>query len=164
MDPDEAERHFEWFVSLSGPRRKLLLKAVAATGGNVAACNYTPESLIPLWKAMARFFEARPMTEIEREQFADQLPHAAFGLKKFANPRDLTTASLCYAIDIGFYFAEVFLRTYPQVCWALCKEKGHAFHKPALVGFKLILVPADLVKSCIRSELKQPKDSWLFDA
>jgi hypothetical protein len=164
MTKQEAQRHFEWFVSQSHPRRELLMHAIKATGRNPVICNYSPESLVPLWNSMSRFFESRPMSPEEKQQFNTGLPAAAKRLDKFDDLRELTTATTCYAIDIGFYFAEVFLRKYPHVQWVLWNQKGHAFNRPALSGFKLVLVPVHLVSSCIWSQLKAPKETWLFDA
>jgi hypothetical protein len=163
MTKEEAQRHFDWFVAQSEPRRKLLINAIAATGGDAAAFDYSPESLIPLWVAMSRLFEARPMTQIEKDAFQNSLPAAAKQLKKFDNPKELTTATLCYAIDIGFYVAEVYMRYYPQVRWALWQGKDIGFNKAALSGFKLPLIPSDMVCGSVWKHFKTPKQTLLLD-
>src|SRR5260221_5792588 len=113
---------------------------------------------------MSGFWEERPMTSAERQSFRDSLPEAARGLEKFENPRELTTATLCYGIDIGFYVAEVFMREYPHVHWVLWKNRGHAFNKPVLAGFKLPLIPSDLVTGSIWKSFKDSNGTVLLDA
>jgi hypothetical protein len=164
MNRQEARQHFEWFVSQSESLRKLLLSAIDAACGTTAECDYSPESLVPLWVCMSRFFEARPITAEERQSLIDNLPPVARNHKKFENPKELSTATACYATDIGFYLAEVFIRRYPQVHWTLWMDKGHAFNRPALAGFRLVLIPVHLVSGCIWDQLRCPKDTWLFEA
>src|ERR1041385_6962780 len=117
MTDEEAQKHFEWFIAQSEPRRKLLLNAVAVTGGSAAECDYTPESLVPLWASMSRLFEKRAMTDEEKNEFYENIPAAARQVK--FDLRIQTTATQCYALDIGFYVAEVYMRHYPQVHWML---------------------------------------------
>ena len=161
MDAVEAQRHFEWFISQSEPRRRLLLEAVEATGGEVTACDYTPPSLVPLWGTMSGFFQSRPMTLEEEARLYDTSPAAAQQAK--LDLRELTTATACLALDIGFYVAEVYMRLYPQVRWLLCTKRNQAFNKPILTGFKLPLVPSDMVIGSVWKHLATPRDTLLFD-
>lgn len=161
MNEREAVEHYEWFIAQSAPRRVLLLDAVRAIGGKVDECDYTPESLVPLWTSMTPFFEKRKMTNEEKAVFYDEIPAAGRRLK--FDLRVQTTSTLCYALDIGFYVAEVYMRHYPQVHWILWKGKDRGFNKAALSGFKLPLIPMDLVSASVGRHLRDPKDTLLLD-
>src|SRR5260221_6474515 len=115
MNESDAHRHFDWFVSQSEPRRKLLLEIIRATCADTAACDYSPASLVYLWKVMCKFFESRSMTADEEQTALHGLPPVAQASKKFENPQTLTSATLCFAIDIGYYVAEIFMRRHRHV-------------------------------------------------
>ena len=161
MNEEEAQRHLDWFVSQSEVRREILLDAVERLGGNKDELDYSPESLIPLWKAISARFEKRSLTEEEKAKFYSSIPAAAkqlnFSLKK------QTTQTLCFAIDIGYYVAAIYMRRYPQVHWIVFKQKSMSFNKPALSGFRLPLVPNDMVRASIARQIRIPKDTHLFD-
>lgn len=161
MNEEEAQHHLEWFVSQSEVRRRILFDVVGRLGGNKNALDYTPESLIPLWKTMSSLFEKRPLTAEEKTKFYKSIPAAANKLKFSLQTQ--TTQTLCIAIDIGYYVAEIYMRRYSQVHWIVFKHKSMSFNKPALSGFYLPLVPADMVKGSIGKQLKTPKDTHLFD-
>jgi len=97
------------------------------------------------------------MTEEEKNEFYETIPAAAKQVK--FDLRVQTTATKCYALDMGFYVAEVYMQHYPQVHWMLWKGKDMAFNKPVLAGFKLPLVPSDFVGGCAGKKLKGNDDS-----
>jgi hypothetical protein len=163
LTDEEAQQQFDWFIAQSESRRKLLLDAIRATGGKADQCDYTPESLIPLWTSMSRFFGTRPLDEDEKKALYDSWSAAAKRLKRFDDPKELTTATLCYAMDIGFYVAQVYMRLYPQVRWILWKGRHVGNNKAALSGFKLPLIPFDMVRGSIWKHFKTPKDTLLLD-
>ena len=148
-------------MSQSKARRNILLDAVERLGGQKSELDYTPESLIPLWKAMSPLFKKRPLTAEEKGRFYKGIPSAAKQLKFSLTTQ--TTETLCLAIDIGYYIAEIYMRRYPQVHWVVFKHKSMSFNKPALSGFYLPLVPADMVKGSIGKQLRMPSDRHLFD-
>jgi hypothetical protein len=123
--------------------------------------DYTPESLVPLWKAMSPYFDKRPLTEEEKGKFFKSIPAAAKQLK--FSLKTQTTQTRCFAIDIGFYVAEIYMRRYSQVHWIIFKHKSMSFNKPALSGFYLPLVPSDMVKASIGKQIRIPKDTHLLD-
>ncbi len=65
-------------------------------------------------------------------------------------------------MDIGFYFAEVFMRHYSRVRWILWKQKDSCLNKPVLSGFKVPLVPIDVVSACAWKVLKGGRNSQLL--
>lgn len=161
LTDEEAQTRFEWFIGQSESRRRLLIDCIQATSGRGADCDYTPQSLVPLWRAISKFFEKRPMTPEEKEALLQDAPAAARQLN--IEPYQLTTATLCLGLDIGLYVAEVFMRNYPQVGWMLWKGKDRAFNKAALSGFKLPLIPTDLVIGSMWKHFETPRETLLLE-
>lgn len=146
MSKEEADRHFHWFVHESPIRIRLLFDLIKSTRASTKDLDYTPESLVPLWKATSRFMKKETYTRAERKAFYNSLPEQWRQID-FKTER-LTTATRGLAIDIGFYIAEVFLRRYPPVKWILWRKKDSVFNRPVLGGFKAPLVPAHAVGAC----------------
>src|SRR5690348_6993185 len=116
--------------SIAKRRRELLLSAVDRSGGNAAACDYSPDSLIPLWVWVSGHVRRKSDTE-------------------------LTPGTLALILDTGFYLAEVFLRQYPgRLRWELWTKKTGPQNIPVIKGFKVPLVPTDVVKTCAWDALK----------
>lgn len=170
MTKVEAKQTFEWFVSQSQERREILIEAVRATGGDADRLDYTPSSLVTLW-AWAMFnMQERKTTPSERAAFYANVKGP---LRNFINYETTMTAGTHQVImDIGFYLAEVFMRKYPQIKWALWTKKVGPYNKPYLTGFKLPFVPMDLVGACAGhtingkrnpSMLKEYYDRWVQD-
>lgn len=162
MNDAEAQEYFSWFIGQSENRRKLLLDMIHATGGLVSACDYTPKSLIPLWHSTSQLFEKRAMTGQEREAVFQNAPAAARRVP--LDLAELTTSTGCLAMDIGFYVAEIFTRSHPKMHWTICKDEEGPLNEPMIAGFKLYLIPYHLVVSCVWSQLREPKDEWLYEA
>ena len=161
MSEEEAEQHLKWFVSKSKTRQGVLLDAVERLSGNKNEIDYTPQSLIPLWRGVSALFKIRAMTEEERRKFYRKVPEAAKKIKFSLST--YTTETLCLAVDIGYYVAEIYMRHYPQVHWIVYPTKSMSFNKPALFGFYLPLVPSDMVKGSIGKHLKTPMETHLFN-
>jgi hypothetical protein len=136
---EEAERHFKWFTGISEGRRELLLKAMAATDGMAADCDYSPISLIPVWAWVSR--RLQPKTETK-----------------------LTPGSLALVLDAGFYLAEVFLKQHAdKLRWVLWTRKSGPSNKAVIEGFRVPFVPSDLVKACAWIVLETgPQDDLLY--
>jgi hypothetical protein len=138
MTPEEARQHFEWFTTIAKRRRELLLSAVYHTGGNAAACDYSPDSLVPLWVWIS-------------------------GHLRRSSDTELTPGTLALILDAGFYFAEVFFRQYPgRLRWMLWTKKAGPHNAPVIEGFKVPLVPTDVVKACAWDVLKTGRKDKLL--
>ena len=108
--------------------------------------DYTRESLVPLWVWAIDQFGVRGLTEEERKQYRETTPE---WLRKVrAEPRELTSLTKTLIVDIGFYLADVYRRKHPQIDWALWTKKAGPCNQPFLNGFKIPLVPKDLVSGC----------------
>ena len=62
---------------------------------------------------------------------------------------ELSTGTKCLCMDIGFYLAEVFMRGFPELEWALWTKKIGPFNRAYIDGFPgAPFVPSDLVAAC----------------
>jgi hypothetical protein len=138
MTQEEAERHFEWFTGIAKNRTELLLNAIVVIGGNAPIPDFTPDSLFRVWTWVSGHLERKTETK-------------------------LTPGSLALVLDTGFYLAEVFFRQYPgRLRWKLWRRKTGPHNKPVIEGFKVPLVPSDVVKACAWDVLKAgPQDNLL---
>jgi hypothetical protein len=139
MSLDEARRHFEWFISIAEGRRQLLLTAITETGGSESVRDSTPASLIPTWAWVSKRLKARTETK-------------------------LTSGSLALVLDTGFLLADIFFRQFPgKLHWVLWTRKTGPHNKPVIDGFKVPLVPSDVVKACAWEVLRSgPQDDLLY--
>ncbi len=136
MERTEAERHFEWFVSQQAIRIDHLSQVALESGVLPGALDFSPVSLIALWR-WARQFAARD--GLSRGLRRDW---AAARLDIVSHELSVETKSL--AVDVGFYWAQVFMQLSPNVKWVLCLENGHVMNKPILAGFSRTMFPPDV--------------------
>lgn len=137
----DALQHYEWFISQSSIRCRILISEAAASGCNVGDWNYSKLSLIPVWSWAALFAKEDPRPP----KSATSAPLPTWCEVAGLGARELTIAAAGVALDVSFYFAETFLKRFPhQVRWSLWKEPGHALNRPILFGFKIPLVPWDI--------------------
>ncbi len=157
MSLEEARQHFQWFVSQSGARRALLLAAVRATGGEAHRLDYSPQSLIALWQWAKPQASSEAIPPEQLEAFWDSRPE--WVRKAGVRPGELTPETQCLAIDIGYYFGEIFIRRCPRVQWALWTERKGPYNKPYLTGFGPPLVPFEPVTACMWAAVKGKSSS-----
>ena len=159
MTREEAREHFEWFVGISEARRDLLTRAYYATGGK-GQLDHTPDSLVPLWVWTTPLMESRdPSPEELRAQISEGPEWIKKANISFA---ELTPSTKCLCMDIGFYLAQLYLQRYSQVQWALWRKKTGPYNRPILTGFRMQLVPCDLVAGCAWSAVKNRGDKHLL--
>jgi hypothetical protein len=169
MTKNEAEIYFNWWVKESPKRIELLTRMFVNTGGgNKEDLDYSPESLITLWRWYIPYIhtqkKSRKDTGIER---ADIPKHMKQDIT--ISSKELHFASFRLLIDINFYFAEVFLRNNPSLKWSLLTKPKNSmdYNKPVIIGFKSsdILNPLRIVYTCTLHVLDGKKDSnRLYDA
>lgn len=147
MKDDEAKAFFDQYVQLADERLTLLKQRFRNCGGGTGnELDFTPESLVPLWRwAMGQFGK--------REHTAEELEHIMslpdwFRQEQMARKR-LSEGSLVLIIDIAYYFAEVFIRNHPGVHWIINRTKVKRLYggnQPVLAGFTPPMDPRNLVK------------------
>ena len=140
MTKQQAKRHFDWFVSII-PDRLALLRKMYHREVSRQDLDYTFESLIPLWVWMRRHVGrtgVKHIVEIPRPAGAAKGPPVGVESEAF------TVTTLALAQDCGMYVAEVLMRVYPFIHWALSKywHKHSADRaKPVLVGMTSVFEP-----------------------
>lgn len=141
----EAKEHFAWFVRQGPERLRLLLSEAERDGVPLAKLDFSRESLRPFWQWLRTRMETAPLKGEFAEERLASLPE--WFPDKEGTLQELTFPSLARTLDAGFYMAEVLRQRHPDVHWSLWTKKTGPFHKPYLAGFRLPLVPSDLVRA-----------------
>ena len=146
MTPAQARVHFDWFTQQSGVRIDQLKRAYAHEVVSPSDLDESRDSLVPLWRWLARHAKERPLSQEEAEQRRSQLPQ--WVLEAGVTAGELSSPSLALAVDAGFYLARIFLKAYPdKVSWTLWERSGDQYYnRPVLVGFGAApLLPHELL-------------------
>lgn len=138
MNKKEAQKYFEWYMSALPDRLNILIDYFVKTGGgNEAELDYTPESLIKLWKWFIPHVE---VVEKSPDELDKELKDAPDLLKDkiSTNTHKLSVITLAIAMDIAQYYGELFVKNFEKVEWGfITKPKTHTnVNKPVLLGFK----------------------------
>lgn len=139
MTKDQARRHFDWFVSVI-PERLALLRRTYANEVGRQDLDYTFESLVPFWVWIRR----HAVRTGKKFRVLLKRPREAVGPPVFIEDEDYTFTTLQLVLDAGVYVAEVFMRKYPFIHWALSKVKGRRtvnYNLPVLQGIKFKFEP-----------------------
>jgi hypothetical protein len=158
MSKVEAKQYFDWFVSLSEERCEILRSAIEAASGKAPWFDYSRDSLVPLAKWAAPHFGVRPLTPEEREQYTSTAPR--WYQESYEEPRELNSGTKTLVLDIGFYFAEVFMKAHPALHWDLWFKKAGPFNRPYIAGFDTPLVPSDPVAAMAWAVYKGDRDPY----
>lgn len=140
MSKKEANIHFDWYMSQI-PYRLEQLKSYFeySDGGDKSELDLSPESLKGLWQWFMPQVKLVPRSQQEIEEHLNQFPVWVRSeiLKDDSYKYELSMETLTVAMDIAIYFAEVCVREFPGIKWALItRTKRHIdFHQPVLVGF-----------------------------
>jgi hypothetical protein len=136
MTKSQAQQHFEWFVGEVPTRISLLLEAIEASGEHPGdPFDFAPESLKPLWEWLRARIRTVPRSGEKMEEFRKSLPS---WILEHVDKWELDTNTMMLATDVSLYFAEVFLRKYPQLKWGFkTKPKRDVYlNKPVVTGFR----------------------------
>lgn len=160
MTKEEAQKHFEWFVNQSPLRCELLRKAMEATSKYGDKLDYSRDSLIVLWTWAMPYMKATPWSDEKRLQFYKQAPPWLKTMNISLNDLSAETMGLC--VDIGFYFAEIFIRNYPHIKWVIGRKRDKLYNRPYVYGFKWPLVPHDVVTGCAWNVIHETKNKRIL--
>jgi hypothetical protein len=133
MPRKELERYYRWFMEVMPQRVKELSKAVKDTPGFEAwAPDHSPASLDKLGDWFAGQVETRNRAKEEVQAIESRL---TFPME--IPGEELTDRTFSLAMDIGMYFSQVLLKSYPSLKWqqALGSKKFVDYGQPVLVGF-----------------------------
>ena len=132
---EEAEIYFNWYMEEKGHRIEMLEKYVHNAGVDIDF-DYSPESLIPLWRWYETIIVSEKKTEEEIEKEKKKLPewvHDQISYEK------ISMNTLKFGMDIAIYFAEVIIRNSDgKVHWGyVTKPKNYInVNRPVVSGFK----------------------------
>jgi hypothetical protein len=164
MTPDEAQRHFDWFVAQAPARIDLLRRAIEATRGSASFYDFSVHSLVPVWAW------AIPYLRTQHGRSAN--PSSGSPVPELPGD-DFDTPTKCLVLDVAFYLAEILVRRDPAIRWTLWTDPDGPFNEAYLSGFNSPLVPKDIVSSCaweavsgagVESCVKATADIWWHEA
>ena len=132
---EEAKIYFNWYMKEKGHRIEMLEEYVHNAGVDIDF-DYSPESLIPLWRWYETIIVSEKKTEEEIEKEKKKLPewvHDQISYEK------ISMNTLKFGMDIAIYFAEVIIRNSDgKVHWGyVTKPKNYInVNRPVVSGFK----------------------------
>ena len=134
LKPRQVNEFFEWYVKQSEERINILMEhCLKTTEGNLRL-DFTPESLIDLWKWYETQME---LVEKDPEELRKEIENTPVDFREDISKTDFSNYTYALIIDIAFYFAEVMLRNNPTLHWGyITKPKNDINAKcPVLKGF-----------------------------
>jgi hypothetical protein len=147
MTDEEAQRFLHQYLEARDERLRLLNRRFYETdGGNEDDLDFTPDSLLPLWKWVTKNLRKREYNRDELQRI-QMLPHE-FREQQLANP-PLSEESLILLNDVAYYFGEVLTRHLEGVNWKVCKTKVKRHvdgNQPVVMGSAGSVNPRSSVK------------------
>ena len=134
LNKTEAMRYFDWFIRIIPERIDMLRKACIFDGvGDIL--DYTPESLVPLWRW---YLGDVKIEELPQEEYEARLAAVPDYLKEEIGRYEIARGYRLIVWDISIYFAECMLRACPKISWGIVfKPKNYiSVNRPVLVGFE----------------------------
>jgi hypothetical protein len=151
LSKSEAKEFFVRFVGMADNRLAVLRNAFAlCTGRPESDLDESPESLDLLWNWVTAAIATRSPNKEEitaRENRITSWIQSLIGRgaainendeRKLRNNfeiehRELTADTITLAIDVGFYFAKILMRRFPDIKWWLASRKSEmGYNKPTL--------------------------------
>ena len=159
----EVGKYFEYYISCSNERIDYLSSYVKKMGINIEF-DYSPESLIKLWKWYETQIEMVDKTEGELAYQINQYPN---WMKDFVTKEKISDNTLKIALDISFYFAEVMIRNNNGIKWGYftSPRSRMSVNQPTLLGFLngIDLNPRLIVLNCTRKSSRNKDENLLFN-
>ena len=134
LNKKEAKRYFDWFIGIIPERIAMLRRAVIEDGiGDIL--DFTPESLVPLWRWYLTEVE---IEELSQEEYESRLASVPEYIREHVDKYEIAHGYRLIAWDISIYFAECMLKACPKLSWGIVfKPKNYvSVNRPILVGFE----------------------------
>lgn len=139
MTNKEVEEYFKGFINQIPIRIKILKEAIAQDKTILFACDYSPESLCPLWNwyitkisivAKSEDELSKELEHIKKEWIRESIS------RNSSEKISAETAAIC--LDVGIYFGETLIRNHSGLSWGYyTKPKSDIFvNRPVIRGFK----------------------------
>ena len=161
---EEAKIYFNWYMEEKGHRIEMLEEYVHNAGVDIDF-DYSPESLIPLWRWYETIIVSEKKTEEEIEKEKKKLPE---WLHSQISEEKISMNTLKFGMDIAIYFAEVMIRNSDgKVHWGyVTKPKNYInVNRPVVSGFKAgqELDPSRTVYVLTLSSEEENNEKRLYD-
>jgi len=146
MTDEEAKLFFDGYLEFGKERLVLLRRRFCENGDKEDDLDFSPASLVPLWRWAKRRLQTRELTHEEMRHIRS-VPESF--QRDLLRSKPLSEGSLILVNDIAYYFAEVFIRNHVGVRWKICKTKIKRHvdaNQPILSGFRVSMNPRDLVR------------------
>ncbi len=148
LTDEEAQSFFQEYLRLRDHRLGLLKRTFQQTsGGKEEDLDFSPNSLVPLWRWAAKRLRRREYSEAELMHIKS-LPDW-FEQYHLAN-KPLSEETLILLNDIAYYLGEVLIHTLPNVYWQVCRTDIERYcdeNQPVLTGFMDPVNPRGAVKT-----------------
>ena len=132
---EEAKIYFNWYMEEKGHRIEMLEEYVHNAGVDIDF-DYSPESLIPLWRWYETIIVSEKKTEEEIKAEKMKMPE---WLHSQISEEKISMNTLKFGMDIAIYFAEVMIRNSDgKLHWGyVTKPKNYInVNRPVVSGFK----------------------------
>ena len=161
---EEAEIYFNWYMEEKGHRIEMLEEYVHNAGVDIDF-DYSPESLIPLWRWYETIIVSEKKTEEEIEAEKRKMPE---WLHSQISEEKISMNTLKFGMDIAIYFAEVMIRNSEgKLHWGyVTKPKNYInVNRPVVSGFKAgqELDPSRTVYVLTLSSEEEKNEKRLYD-
>lgn len=160
----QAKEYFQWYLGQIEHRIEVLSKWLEYEGEEIEL-DYSPESLIPLWKWYEKHITLEYKTEEELERERAQYPE---WMRDYISPTEISIETLKFAADIAIYFAETMIKNNQgKVYWGYyTKPKNRAsVNEPVVLGFKadVELDPRLIVVNCTSRSSRESQPTRLYE-
>jgi hypothetical protein len=154
MSKNELKAYFKWFQDITPERIAELASAVKSSPGfENWKPDLSPDSLNALGDWFATQIEVRARTQEEIDTFNAQ---TTYPIER--SDRELTNRTISFAMDIGMYLSQVFLRNHPSLKWEQLfgSKRFIDYGQPVLSGFaeKAQLNPVSIIVTLAYGLLK----------
>lgn len=140
LSKKEAQQFFDWYTAAMNDRIAYLKRASGLE------LDYSPDSLIPLWKWFLKNAEIEitpeaRLQELERQLRSANSPFVKEVLADHAKQLSLETEYMLQ--DIARYFGEVYVKNYPFIQWGFYSAPKNELNvnQPVLMGFPNRIFP-----------------------
>ena len=163
---EETKQYFEWYIAQSETRINQLQCYIAKTGASEVKLDGTVSSLVSLWKWMEENMETEKKTKEEVETEMIGRPEWMYDAIR-QNDWKFTVLTNALAVDISFYFAQLFTDNFNCIRWGYYTKPKNliSVNRPVLVGFidNTFLDPRRIVINCCRLSIKEKKETQLIE-
>ncbi len=171
LTPKQAGEYFKWFKSEIPYRLELLWEYIQGDFPEIRIGNFSPESLVLLWKWFETKIEQVPMSGKEIEYQVAKYPQWIEDEIRKESTK-YTDITLSLALDIAIYLGEMIVKNYPYLYWGYRTKPKNEFsaNRPVILRLKSKrqyfdpsrIVFVNMIKSCKKHEERSLYDLYRY--